>query len=206
MHTGILTTTVLLLFFFPSRQSHPILDKYILQSALVFCNFWSTKEGKTAATKAPCRRLGREREKDGWEEAEEIILQEMRTRLSQRLQKTNSPKMTQIHTQTQERGQMPSQTKTVNTHMKKHGSAHTPGWPFWWLCLFAIGIGHFLWVYLLATHTHTHVQNHTERYCFSSGVRLTPDGPTDSADSAEHIKPKLAPCVIHTVVFLFFFL
>lgn len=123
---------------------------------------------QTVATNALFRRLGRERGLGG---QKEIILQEMKTRLSQKLQKTNSPKVT--HTDTYRLAGIHKNThkylvKQRRTHTQRQKYKHTHNCN--WYLEFSLP------VYLPVTHKQLCTDTQTTLVP-SSRVRLAPDGP-----------------------------
>lgn len=102
---------------------------------------------------------------NGREEAGEIILQEMRTRLSQRLQKNKLGKNdTNAHAEGGKGGQTPRWMKIANTHSEAKGSAQTHTWVAY---LMAVLVCNWHWAFSLnlssdhmcgCMHAHTHME------------------------------------------------
>ncbi len=140
-------------------------EKCVGPSAFLHLNFWSTKAD--SGSRDSLQEIGQRR--GGCVGAKEIILQEMKTRLSQKLQKTNSPKMTHedVHMNTQ----IPGNTKTyAHRYVKKYKHTHTHAHP-WVAFLMPVVVCNWHWEFSLClstsfthtqkeTHTHTHGCTH----------------------------------------------
>lgn len=92
--------------------------------------------------------------------------------------------MTQIHTHTRERGwtDVPPNKDGKYTRCSERGAhKHTPGWPFlmavlvcnwYWAFSLTLSSGHTCGCVRACLRAHTRTEHHTERYCFSSGVKI----------------------------------
>lgn len=174
-------------FFLLTRQSRPVLDKYILQFACVFCNFRGTKGKRTAADEVLCRRLGREKEKrTGGSQGNHAPGNENQI-VAEASEKQTWQKW---HKCTHTRGK-----GWTNAPLNEDGKytqwsewqAQTHTWvafPDGYACLqLVLGIffESIFWSHVWL-HACTHSYGAKAAVCFSSGVRLTPDVATDSAD------------------------
>lgn len=108
---------------------------------------------QTVASDALFRRLGRDRKRVWGGATKEIIFQEMKTRLSQKLQKTNSPKMTHKYTHENTHKYPVKQRhtqKNINTHTHLGRLSDACG------CLQMVSGVFTLFIYRLRAHTDTH--------------------------------------------------